>query len=525
MFQDFVRNVAKLALEHGTDVEALGDAAYPGGGTVAEKLTDNIAKIGENQSLRRAAVLEVERGRGRALRPQPGRSGPRQDRRAGRARERGSGRDAAGARQADRDARRGRAPAGARRATSSTPTLIERERAIAMEKAKESGKPQNIVEKMVEGGLAKFRKDNALLSQLFVMDNKTPVADVVAAAAKDAGAADRAARASSASSSARASRRSRKRLRRRSRRRCRHDEGRAGRLSSQLLLGSWQRGGCAIKAWPPLFASGGQSARMTRPRFNRILLKLSGEALMGQGQFGIDPDAVAGLAGEIAAAKAQGHELCLVVGGGNIFRGMAAAAKGFDRATADYMGMLATVMNALALQNALEKLGVDTRVQSAIPMASVSRALHPPPRAAAPGEGPDRPVRRRHRQSLFHDRHGGRAARRRDGLRRLVQGHQRRRRLHRRPEEGAATPSATTPSSFSKVLSDDLKVMDAAAVALCRDNNIPIVVFNIRQPGNLAEVLAGRGHRDDRPERGVRHDDQHRHRLTSSAACTARSRR
>ena len=92
---------------------------------------------------------------------------------------------------------------------------------------------------------------------------------------------------------------------------------------------------------------------MTRPRFNRILLKLSGEALMGQGQFGIDPEAAAGLASEIADAKSKGHELCLVVGGGNIFRGMAAAAKGFDRATADYMGMLATVMNALALQNAL----------------------------------------------------------------------------------------------------------------------------------------------------------------------------
>src|SRR3982751_1812846 len=110
---------------------------------------------------------------------------------------------------------------------------------------------------------------------------------------------------------------------------------------------------------------------MTRPRFNRILVKLSGEALMGQGQFGIDPEAANGLAGEIASAKAQGHELCLVVGGGNIFRGMAAAAKGFDRASADYMGMLATVMNALALQNALERLGVDTRVQSAIPMSSV----------------------------------------------------------------------------------------------------------------------------------------------------------
>ncbi|HZG45950.1 MAG TPA: UMP kinase, partial [Allosphingosinicella sp.] len=111
---------------------------------------------------------------------------------------------------------------------------------------------------------------------------------------------------------------------------------------------------------------------MTRPRFNRILLKLSGEALMGDGQFGIDPNTAARLAGEIKAAKEAGHDLCLVVGGGNIFRGLAAAAKGFDRTSADYMGMLATVMNALAMQNALEKVGIDTRVQSAIPMATVS---------------------------------------------------------------------------------------------------------------------------------------------------------
>ena len=111
---------------------------------------------------------------------------------------------------------------------------------------------------------------------------------------------------------------------------------------------------------------------MPRPRFNRILLKLSGEALMGEGQFGIDPDAVARLAEEIKAARRGGQSLCLVVGGGNIFRGLAGAAEGFDRASADYMGMLATVMNALAMQNALEKIGVDTRVQSAIPMATVS---------------------------------------------------------------------------------------------------------------------------------------------------------
>ena len=115
----------------------------------------------------------------------------------------------------------------------------------------------------------------------------------------------------------------------------------------------------------------GKDSPMPRPRFNRILLKLSGEALMGEGQFGIDPDTVARLADEVRAAREDGHELCLVVGGGNIFRGLAGAAKGFDRASADYMGMLATVMNALALQNALEKQGVDTRVQSAIPMASV----------------------------------------------------------------------------------------------------------------------------------------------------------
>ena len=110
---------------------------------------------------------------------------------------------------------------------------------------------------------------------------------------------------------------------------------------------------------------------MTRPRFKRILLKLSGEALMGSSPFGIDQQSVADLAAEVKAAKAQGYELCLVIGGGNIFRGMAGAAKGMDRAQADYMGMLATVMNALAMQNALEQIDVETRVQSAIKMDQV----------------------------------------------------------------------------------------------------------------------------------------------------------
>jgi len=229
---------------------------------------------------------------------------------------------------------------------------------------------------------------------------------------------------------------------------------------------------------------------MTRPRFNRILLKLSGEALMGQGQFGIDPDAVANLAGEVAEAKAAGHELCLFVGGGNIFRGMAAAAKGFDRATADYMGMLATVMNALALQNALEKLGVDTRVQSAIPMSSVSepyirrRALRHMEKGRivlfAAGTG-----------NPFFTTDTAAALRAAEmGCDALFKGTSVDGVYTADPKKVADAKRYDT-LSFGKVLSDDLKVMDAAAVALCRDNNIPIVVFNIREPGNLARVLAG----------------------------------
>jgi len=231
---------------------------------------------------------------------------------------------------------------------------------------------------------------------------------------------------------------------------------------------------------------------MTRPRFNRILVKLSGEALMGQGQFGIDPEAANGLAGEIAAAKAQGHELCLVVGGGNIFRGMAAAAKGFDRASADYMGMLATVMNALALQNALERLGVDTRVQSAIPMSSVCepyirrRALRhiEKGRIVLFAAGTGNPYFTTDTAAALRAAEMGCDA--------LFKGTSVDGVYDADPKKVAGAKRYDT-LNFNKVLGDDLKVMDAAAVALCRDNGIPIVVFNIREPGNLAEVLAGKG--------------------------------
>jgi elongation factor Ts len=186
IFQAFVGNVAKLALQHGTDVEVLGAAQYPEGGTVQEKLTDNIAKIGENQSLRRAAVAEVTEGVvvpyvHNQVAPGLGKIGVLV------ALESAAATDTLTTLGKQIAMHVAAANPLALSAESLDPALVERERAIAMEKAKESGKPQNIIEKMVEGGLAKFRKDNALLSQLFVMDNKTPVAEVIASAAKDAG--------------------------------------------------------------------------------------------------------------------------------------------------------------------------------------------------------------------------------------------------------------------------------------------------------------------------------------------------
>jgi elongation factor Ts len=186
LFQDFVRNVARLALQNGTDVDALGAAQYPEGGTVAEKLTDNIAKIGENQALRRAAVLEVNEGAvvsyvHNQIVPGLGKIGVLV------ALESAAPAETLQALGKQIAMHVAAAHPVALSAEDLPAELVERERAIAMEKAKESGKPDNIVEKMVEGGLAKFRKENALLTQLFVMDSKTPVAEVVSSAAKDAG--------------------------------------------------------------------------------------------------------------------------------------------------------------------------------------------------------------------------------------------------------------------------------------------------------------------------------------------------
>ncbi|MGI8942776.1 MAG: UMP kinase [Qipengyuania sp.] len=231
---------------------------------------------------------------------------------------------------------------------------------------------------------------------------------------------------------------------------------------------------------------------MAASRYNRVLLKLSGEVLMGEQQFGIDPAFVMELAKEVKAAKDQGLEICLVIGGGNIFRGMAGAAQGMDRAQADYMGMLATVMNALAMQSALEQIGVPTRVQSAIQMDQVCEPV----------------IRRRAERHLEKGRvvifaagvgapyfttDSGAALRaaemRCDALFKgtSVDGV-----YDSDPKKNRQAKRYETVS-YDRVLADNLKVMDASAVALCRDNDIPIVVFSIREKGNLARVLAGEG--------------------------------
>jgi uridylate kinase len=231
---------------------------------------------------------------------------------------------------------------------------------------------------------------------------------------------------------------------------------------------------------------------MAAPRFNRILLKLSGEVLMGDQGFGIDPATVARMAGEVKAAKEAGYQICLVIGGGNIFRGMAGAAKGMDRAQADYMGMLATVMNALAMQNALEQLGVHTRVQSAIQMDAVCEPV----------------IRRRAERHLEKGRvvifaagvgspyfttDSGAALRaaemKCDALFKgtSVDG------VYDADPKKVPSAKRYETVTYDRVLAENLQVMDASAIALCRDNDIPIVVFSIREEGNLAQVLNGQG--------------------------------
>ena len=226
--------------------------------------------------------------------------------------------------------------------------------------------------------------------------------------------------------------------------------------------------------------------------YKRVMIKISGEALMGDQAYGLNPPTVEKIAREIKKVHSLGTQICMVIGGGNIFRGLQGSAQGMERTTADYMGMLATVMNALAMQSALEALGVNTRVVSAIPMDQVCEPY----------------IRRRAVRHLEKDRVCIFAA-------------------------GTGNPYFTTDTAatlrasemaceaifkgtkvngvydkdpalhsdavryeatnYDEVLQKNLKVMDASAIALARDNNLPIIVFSLNEPGGLACILRGEG--------------------------------
>jgi uridylate kinase len=232
---------------------------------------------------------------------------------------------------------------------------------------------------------------------------------------------------------------------------------------------------------------------MTPPAvYKRVLLKLSGEALMGKREFGLDTDTVNAIANDIKAVVAMGVEVSIVIGGGNIFRGVSGAASGMDRAQADYMGMLATVMNALAMQSALEKRDVPTRVQSAIPMASVCEPYirrraerhMEKGRVVVFGAGTGNPFFTTDTAAAL------RAAEMKCDA--LLKGTQ---------VDGvySADPRKVHDATryeqltYLDVLANDLGVMDAAAISLARENHLPIIVFNIHAPGAFAQVMRGEG--------------------------------
>ncbi len=225
--------------------------------------------------------------------------------------------------------------------------------------------------------------------------------------------------------------------------------------------------------------------------YKRVLLKVSGEALMGGRSYGIDLETVDQIASDVKEGVETGAQICLVIGGGNIFRGLSAAASGMDRASADYMGMLATVMNALAMQNALEKIGVPTRVQSAIPMSAVSepyirrRAVRhmEKGRVVIFAAGTGNPY-------FTTDTAAALRANEMD-CDALFKGTQVDGVYSADPKKD---PNAVRYERLTHhdVLAKDLKVMDAAAISLARENNIPIVVFDIHEPGNFVRALTGR---------------------------------
>jgi uridylate kinase len=226
--------------------------------------------------------------------------------------------------------------------------------------------------------------------------------------------------------------------------------------------------------------------------YKRVLVKVSGEGLMGTGEYGLDKDAVTKLAQDVKAVVDAGRQICLVIGGGNIFRGLSGAATGMDRTTADYMGMLATVMNALAVQSALELIGIPTRVQSAIAMAQVCESY----------------IRRRAERHMEKGRvvifaagtgnpfftTDTAAALRAvemncDALLKATQVDG----VYSADPKKDKNAERYDRLTFDKVMSDNLQVMDTTAIALARENQLPIIVFNMHENDAIANILLGRG--------------------------------
>jgi len=233
-----------------------------------------------------------------------------------------------------------------------------------------------------------------------------------------------------------------------------------------------------------------ETANKEAPHYSRVLLKLSGEALMGSHGFGIDPEIVSGIASEIKEVHALGAEIAIVIGGGNIFRGLAASSKGFDRVSADHMGMLGTVINALALQDALEHLNVHTRVQSAIEMRQVAEMF----------------IRRRAIRHLekgrvvifaagtgnpYFSTDTTAALRAMEIKAKVILKATKVDGIYDADPVKVKDAKLFTDISYIDVLTKGLGVMDTTAISLCMDNKVPIVVFNMRTKGNIKRVIMG----------------------------------
>ncbi len=227
-----------------------------------------------------------------------------------------------------------------------------------------------------------------------------------------------------------------------------------------------------------------------KPLFGRVLVKLSGEVLMGPQSFGIDPDVAQSMAREIHGVHALGVETAAVIGGGNIFRGIAPSARGMDRVSADHMGMLATVINAVALQDALEKLGIHTRVMSAIEMRAIAEPF----------------IRRRAMRHLekgrvvifaagtgnpYFSTDTAAALRAMEIKADVIMKGTRVAGIYSADPETDAGATFFESITYREVLEKRLKVMDTTAISLCMDNKLPIIVFDVREPGNMRRVVLG----------------------------------